>query len=134
MRIFIDTNVLISAILFPGSKPALVLDYVLGKHTPIISTYTISECQAVFERKFPQKIERLRSFLHYTDYEAYKTPETIAPSLFPPIRDISDLPVLASAVLSDSDILLTGDKDFKGIEIKRPLIFTPAEYYELISH
>ncbi|MFN2269136.1 MAG: putative toxin-antitoxin system toxin component, PIN family [Desulfonatronovibrio sp.] len=133
MKIFIDTNVLISAILFTESKPAFVLNYVFAKHTPIISTYTISECQSVFERKFPRKIERLRTFLHYADYQAYETPETIDPSLFPPIRDISDLPILASAVLSDADILLTGDKDFQCIEIKRPLIFTPAEYYELIS-
>jgi hypothetical protein len=52
---------------------------------------------------------------------------------FPPIRDAGDLPVLASAILSDVDILLTGNKDFGGIGIKKPLIFTPNQYFDLIQ-
>ncbi|MCI6809207.1 MAG: PIN domain nuclease, partial [Spirochaetia bacterium] len=41
---------------------------------------------------------------------------------------------LVSAILSDSDILLTGDKDFEDIKIDKPLIFTPAKYFELIGN
>lgn len=66
-------------------------------------------------------------------FEEFKTPEKIDEEKYPKIRDIKDLPVLVSAILSDSDILLTGDKDFEDIKIDKPLIFTPAKYYELIE-
>ena len=41
--------------------------------------------------------------------------------------------VLVSAILSDSDILTTEDKDFAEIKIDKPLIFTTAQYFELIE-
>ena len=47
--------------------------------------------------------------------------------------DIKDLPVLVSAVLSDSDILITGDKDFEDVKIDKPLIFTPTKYFDMIE-
>ena len=43
------------------------------------------------------------------------------------------MPVLVSAILSDSDILITGDKDFEDVKIDKPLIFTPSKYFELIA-
>ena len=49
------------------------------------------------------------------------------------MRDSNDLPILVSAIISDSDILITGDKDFEDISIKKPLIFTPNQYYDLIK-
>ena len=53
---------------------------------------------------------------------------------YPKIRDISDLPVLVSVILSDSDVLLAGDKDFEEVKIDKPLIFMPAKYFELIGN
>ncbi|MBR5642896.1 MAG: hypothetical protein IKW77_01770, partial [Salinivirgaceae bacterium] len=53
---------------------------------------------------------------------------------FPEIRDTKDLPIIVSAILSDSDILLTGDKDFDDIKIDKPLIFSPTQYYEFIKN
>jgi len=49
------------------------------------------------------------------------------------IRDIKDLPILVSAILSDSDVMITGDKDFDEIKTDKSLIFTPNKYYELID-
>ena len=39
-----------------------------------------------------------------------KPPEKIDEKKYPKIRDIKDLPVPVAAILSDSDILITGDK------------------------
>nr|WP_253679513.1 hypothetical protein [Treponema sp. OMZ 788] len=49
-------------------------------------------------------------------FEEFKSPKKIDENQYPKIRDIKDLPVLVSAILSDSDILITGDKDFDLIE------------------
>ena len=131
---FVDTNVVISAMLFPNGKVAKVFSHLLEKHTVIISSYTKEECKEVFEKKFPAKIEQLEIFFNGINFEEYTTPNKIDEKKYPKIRDIKDLPVLVSAILSDSDILLTGDKDFEEVKIDKPLIYTPAKYFELIEN
>lgn len=46
----------------------------------------------------------------------------------PKIRDKKDIPVIVSAIASDVDILITGDKDFAELSIERPEILTPSEF------
>ncbi len=133
MRVFIDTNVLISAILFPHGKVATVFSYIIETHDLVISSYSISECEIVFDKKFPTKKECLKTFLNNLSYEKFTTPRTIDKKKYPQIRDDKDLPILVSAILSDSDVLITGDKDFEEINMKKPLIFTPSQYFELIK-
>lgn len=133
MRVFVDTNIIISAILFPNGKVAKVFSNLLEKHTVIISSYAKDECLEVFQKKFPNKVEQIKIFFDGISYEEFVTPTSINEAEYPKIRDIKDLPILVSAILSDSDILLTGDKDFEEIKIDKPLIFSPANYYKLIK-
>ena len=132
MRVFVDTNIIISAILFPNAKVAKVFSHLIEKHTVIIASYIKEECKEVFEKKFPLKKEQLNIFFDGIRFEEFKTSKKIDEKKYPKIRDIKDLPVLVSAILSDSDILITGDKDFEDVKIDKPLIFTPAAYFELI--
>ena len=133
MKVFVDTNIVISAILFPNGKTARVFSHLLEKHTVIFSSYTKGECEEVFKKKFPLKKELLDIFFDGISFEEFKSPEEIDEQQYPKIRDIKDLPVLASAILSDSDILITGDKDFEDVKIDKPLIFTPTKYFDLIE-
>jgi hypothetical protein len=132
LRVFVDTNIIISAILFPNAKVAKVFSHLIEKHTVIIASYIKEECKEVFEKKFPLKKEQLNIFFNGIRFEEFKTPKKIDEKKYPKIRDIKDLPVLVSAILSDSDILITGDKDFEDVKIEKPLIFTPSTYFELI--
>ena len=134
MRVFVDTNIVISALLFPNGKTAKVFSHLLRKHTVIISSYTREECKEVFEKKFPTKMKQLEIFFNGINFEEFATPDKIDRQKYPNMRDVKDLPILASAILSDSDILLTGDKDFADVKIDRPLIFTPTRYFELMEH
>lgn len=133
MKVFVDTNVIISAMLFPSGKVARVFSHLLEKHTVVISSYTKEECKEVFERKFPEKLKQLEIFFDGINFEEFTTPNKIDENKYPKIRDVKDLPVLASAILSDSDILLTGDKNFEDLKIDKPLIFSPTRYFELID-
>ena len=65
MRVFVDTNVVISAMLFPNGKVAKVFSHLLEKHTLIISSYTKDECKEVFEKKFPEFLRFLLRFTHF---------------------------------------------------------------------
>ena len=130
MRIMIDTNVLISAALFPKSQISLLIKKVTDTHELILCSYIIDELHEIFHRKFKDKIYLLDKFLYKLAYELIYTPTDIKSGEYPEIRDKEDLPIIVSALLSDVDILITGDKDFFDIDIDKPEILTPREYLE----
>ena len=59
MRIMIDTNVIISAILFPKGKAAQAFQKaVSASYQPIVCDYIVDELRRKFAEKFPK--EQLR--------------------------------------------------------------------------
>jgi len=130
MRIMIDTNVLISAILFPNSYPSQALQKVIEKENLVLCPHIIDELHIIFQRKFTDKIKNLERFLSKLSYELVYTPLTIDEDRYPQIRDRADLPILVSAILAELDIIITGDKDFLSLEIDKPIILTPREFVD----
>lgn len=55
------------------------------------------------------------------------TPHQMKGGLFQ-IRDMKDYPVLYTAIIENVDVLVTGDKDFKEVDIEKPDILTPLEF------
>ena len=54
MRCLIDTNILISAALFPGSVPARAfMKAVSPPHDAVVCDYSLDEMRRVYNRKFP---------------------------------------------------------------------------------
>lgn len=53
MRIMLDTNVLISALLFPGTKMDAMMNYIFTNHQLVLSSYVVDELKNVVRRKFP---------------------------------------------------------------------------------
>ena len=129
MRIMLDTNVLFSMILFSGKSFEKLFAHITENHTLVLSTFVISELKYVTERKFPNRLLLIDRFLSELSYELVYTPDNIDYSMFE-IRDLNDYPVLYSAIISDVDILITGDKDFKDVDIDHPDILTPHEYIQ----
>lgn len=130
MRIMIDTNILISAILFPNSLPSKALEKASLEHTVVLSSYGIDEIHTVFQRKFKDKYLFLEKFLSKFSFELVYTPQSTEIGNFPEVRDKKDQPILVSAILGDVDLLLTGDKDFFAIEIDKPEIITAKVFLE----
>lgn len=131
MRIMTDTNILVSAILFPNSIAKKVLERILIEHQLVLCSYIIDELHQVFERKFRNKIDILEQFLLELSFELIYTPKKIEPSEYPSIRDKNDLPILVSAILSDIDIFITGDEDFHTVDIDKPQIITLKDFDQL---
>ena len=131
MRVLVDANVILSAILFPEGAAAAALTCVVSDHQLLLSLYTIHELRKVFERKFPDKTAALDSFLEALTYEQVETPESIDPKEYPELRDPDDLLVLASAKEAACDYLMTGDKDLLVLQTSRPRIVSPAEFIRL---
>ena len=107
MRVFFDTNVLVSAFLSRGLCADL-LRLVLAEHTLVSSDVVISELHEALSRKgkLPiAQIEAIESFLR--DQPMAPRPEQ---TLELGLIDTDDEWVVASAVLIDADLFVTGDQ------------------------
>ena len=64
MRVFLDTNIIFSAILFPNSIPDKAFQKALSfPNVAITCGYVLEELQRTFSKKFPNKIASLNHFL-----------------------------------------------------------------------
>jgi len=129
MRIVIDTNIIISAILFPNSLIAKIFKYVVDCEKLVLNQYIINEVEKVFIKKFPENVIDLKRFMNSISYENHVS-YTTDYSKYPKIRDKNDLPILALAIESEADILITGDKDFDDVKIDKPVILSPRKFGE----
>ena len=127
----LDTNVLISALLFPGDRMNMMMNYIFTNHRLVLSSCVVEEFKMVIHRKFPQKDDVAEKLLLMLSYEYVYTPDKINQELFF-IRDLKDYPVLYTAIIEEVDILITGDKDFCGVEINQPQIMTPTEFLDVL--
>ena len=126
MLVMIDTNVLVSVMLSPGGRVSAVMRALVREHSLCVPSFCLLELETVVRRKWPHRLPQIDAFLQRLPYEIIRTPD-ILPDM-PHIRDECDSPVLATAMLSEADVLLTGDRDFEGIDTERPRIMTPAEF------
>lgn len=124
MRILVDTNILISAILFPKSQVAQTLLYITEHHEMVLCDANIYELREVIGRKKPEKLPDAEVLLAELSYElvpaAYHAEKLI--------RDAKDQPILNAAIIADVDIILTGDKDFLCLDMEHPKCINVSEF------
>ena len=131
MRILIDTNILISAVLGQGTPFRAYLKAVTNPNQGIVCDQNIDEMRRIFNRKFPQRIPAMEKFLGLAlqSIELVCVPENSV-SLETQIRDEKDRPILRAAIYAKADILLTGDKDFLESGLEKPRMLTAAEFLQ----
>lgn len=132
MKIMIDTNVIISAALFPNGNTAKAFyKAMIPPYEPIVCDYIVDELHRKFQEKFPEKQTELEAFLFQalSFIEIVKTPED-AVDAESKVRDIKDRPILRAALDAHADLFLTGDKDFLESSITDPRITGVAEFLE----
>ena len=128
MRIMLDTNIIISAGVFGGGRLSELTLIIADKFNLVLSSAIIEELRIVVRRKFPAKMPVMEQFLKRLSYEISYTPSIIDEDIYPKIRDKKDYPILASAIIADVDILITGDKDFSPVDVERPEILSITEF------
>lgn len=125
----VDTNVLVSLLVFSSKKMNQIMECIFMEHQLVLSSYIVEELKDVVRRKFPHKITVIDILLSKMSYEYVYTPDTVNNILFE-IRDVKDYPILYTAILEEVDILITGDNDFKDVNVEKPEILTPTEFWE----
>lgn len=128
MRVVLDTNVLVSALLKPGGKPARILRLILQGQIEILTNEAIlSEYTEVLSRpKFHLDPQNVRTIL-----ETLRSRGIHAPALpiFLDLADPGDEPFLEAALGAGADALVTGDrKHFPRARCRGQKVMTPDEF------
>jgi len=118
LRVFLDTNVLVSAVATRGIC-ADVLRVVIADHTLVVGETVLDELRRVLRRKLgvpPETVEAVEAFLrrHGTVIDRGRPLGT-------EIRDPCDVAVLEQAVAGQVAVLVTGDRDLLEIDHEVPI-------------
>lgn len=130
MKIMLDTNIIISAALFPNGRAAQAFFKALHPpYQPIVCDYVVDELHRKFREKFPNRLTELEAFLFnaLSFIKLVSTPEEAVGSE-QRIRDPKDRPILRAALNAHADLFLTGDKDFLESSVTDPRIVSVADF------
>ncbi len=128
-RIVLDTNVVLSALLFPRGRLAwLRLHWQEGGCTPLISVATISELMRVLAYSKFQLPADFRTELSglYIPY-CETVPQIDASSVT--CRDARDQPLLDLAQSGNASLLVTGDDDLLALAGQTEFVIETPEAY-----
>jgi len=128
-RVVLDTNVLISGLLLPGSVPAQAVRTAVNESEILVSRDTLEELSSVlFRPKFDSLInasERQRFFdllLRTAEYVTVTHQVRLC-------RDPKDDKYLELAISGGADLLITGDNDLLALSPFREIgIIRPVDY------
>jgi putative PIN family toxin of toxin-antitoxin system len=123
----IDSNVLISAVYNPKSKPARAVRDVCENHELLLCDHIVAECYDVVGRKFPEHTTILDKLLTSLGYSLVVAPRGGSVT----IADPKDAPILNAAIMENVDVIISGDNHFLSLDIERPKVLTPAQYLEM---
>jgi hypothetical protein len=129
-RVVLDTNVLISAALRPGSVLRVVIDTVSATGGVLVfSEESFHELQSrLLRSKFDPYVRRQDRMVFLAQVRAVSEWVSITGAKLG-CRDPEDDKILETALMGDADCVVTGDRDllvmssFSGIPIVRPATF-----------
>lgn len=118
-RIVLDTNVVLSALVFGGAATGFVRQaWQDGSLHPMVSTATVQELMRVlaypkFKLSANEQRELLADYLPFAEVVTIPEP----PPRVPDCRDPHDLPFLHLATAGKADMLVSGDADLLSLAL-----------------
>ena len=131
MRIFLDTNVLVSAVATRGLC-ADVLREILIHHQLIISYSLIKELERALCKKLGVPENLTSELVEVLQKESVFSTSSSLPDI--EIKDKDDLSILSCALNGKADLFITGDKELLGlIRIGDMEIVSPRAFWEKLK-
>ena len=132
MKIFTDTNVLVSALTARGLCADL-FEVILADHQLIIGEVVLEELERVLllKLKVPEK-DALQTLQFLRKQHIQPLPDSVSELN---IRDEDDRWILESAIQAKADILVTGDKDLLVVaeQVMQLKIISPRQFWDLLK-
>ena len=128
MRVFLDTNVIASAVATRGLCADL-FRLVLTEHELVVGEVVLDELRGVLDQRFrlpATRVSEVEELLRtYEVIARPKVPDPVA------VRDPDDLWILASARAALVDALVTGDGDLHAVADQVPFrILSPRAFWD----
>jgi putative PIN family toxin of toxin-antitoxin system len=110
-KVVLDTNILVSALLFKGELAAIVDLWEKGKIMPVLSKETFAEFKTVLEYpKFSLTVQEIKVIIEEEVLPYFEVIE-ITDNIKGICRDADDDKFLACALSASADFIVTGDRD-----------------------
>ena len=110
-KVVLDTNILVSALLFKGELAAIVDLWEKGKIMPVLSRETFAEFKTVLEYpKFSLSRQEIKLIIEEEVLPYFEVIE-ITDTVKGICRDADDDKLIACAVSAAADFIVSGDKD-----------------------
>jgi predicted nucleic acid-binding protein len=137
VRVFLDSNVILSGLLSDAGAPRIILD-LLSVRFPVLKgmtgRYNLREIERNLALKLPRAIPVFAEYFPRMRLAIVPLPPLVQVEVFRGRIADKDAPVIAAAVLGGADYLVTGDrKDFGRLKTTLqppPHIVTPAEFVD----
>ena len=130
MRVFLDTNVLVSAFASRGLC-AEVLELVLLDHALILGRNVVREFEKALREKVKLPVVRSTEIIDFVSSEATQIVDKAEPAIVD--VDAADALVLGEALASHADIFVTGDAALLRLDAIGALkIASPRQFWEVL--
>ena len=130
MRVFLDTNVLASALATRGLCTDL-FELVLQGHELLVSEPVLRELERVLPGKLGLSSSVTDGFTSLLRAEALLT---TAEHPFPTLPDPDDEAIIASALAGKADVFVTGDKALLELQrIEKLPVMSPRQFWALLA-
>jgi putative PIN family toxin of toxin-antitoxin system len=136
MRLVLDTNVLVSGLLYPGGPPSrLVKAWRAGAFDLVISDFVIDELTRIWAHLASRLNASPNDLADFIDTIGVRAEllridaAMLAQASTAGLRDPDDLPVLALLIGSGADYLVTADKDLLALAGAYPIL-APADFVD----
>jgi putative PIN family toxin of toxin-antitoxin system len=128
MKVFLDANVLVAAFATRGLCED-VLKTVLTEHELVVGVQVIDELERILVDKLKLRPAKARTISAFIKSES-QVIDPSEPASWPE-RDPDDRWVVAAALGSEAEILVTGDRDLLDAADRSPIpIVSPREFWE----
>jgi putative PIN family toxin of toxin-antitoxin system len=131
MKVFLDTNVLVSAAATRGLCSD-VLREVFASHELFISDQVLAELRRVLGLKFGVSQDLIDDFIWLLEQDSIPAQPAQLPRI--ELKDRDDLAIVGAAITGGVEVLVTGDKEL--LDLKRIAnleILSPRQFWERLK-
>ncbi|MEA2038744.1 MAG: PIN domain-containing protein [Thermodesulfobacteriota bacterium] len=138
IRVFLDSNVILSGLFSDKGSPRIILDllclglpFIVG----VTGRYNVVEIERNLKRKMPRAIPTYKRYLPELNLEIIPIPSKKEIQGYYGLTSDKDVPVLVSAIKGNANFFITGDKKhFSKLKEHGRLkfkILSPSEFLEI---
>jgi putative PIN family toxin of toxin-antitoxin system len=131
MRVFLDTNVIVSAVTTRGLC-ADIFRAVLADHELVTCSKVLQEVARILHTKFSVPDSLISEYVELIRQDAILAEAKETPDVH--IKDVDDIEIIGAAISGKVDVMVTGDRELQDIKSMRRLrIVSPRAFWEELT-